>query len=184
MPITPLMSTTPVSRRLSILLAPLLLGACGMFSATPETAPACPRVAILPDAADLVRYRPGSGTDITDMVVEARMTGVTGGCRRGRGDSVEVVMRIGIAATRGPQATGRSEQLPYFVAVSNAQGQIIDKAVFATTVEFPANVSRRQGVDEQRLVIPAGMDPAGLRVDVGFQLTPEELALNRRRARR
>jgi len=177
------MSTTPVLRRLAVLAAPLLIAACGLGSG-PEQPPACPQVGILQDAADLARYRPGGGTDITDMVVEARMTGVSGGCQRTSRDAVEVMLRIGIEATRGPRATSRAEALPYFIAVTDTQGRVVDKAEFTTTVEFPSNVSRRQGTDEQRIVIPATMNPADLNVTIGFQLTQAELALNRRRVRR
>lgn len=177
------MSTTPLLRCLALLAVPALLAGCGASSG-PAQPPPCPRVAILQDAADLARFQPGGGTDITDMVVEARMIGVSGGCQARRGGTVEVTIRVGIEATRGPRATGRAEQLPYFIAVTDAAGRVVDKAEFAVSVEFPANVSRRRGSDEQRLVIPSGTNPADLRVDIGFQLTPDQVALNRRRAAR
>lgn len=175
------MSTTPLLRRLALLAVPALLAACGSSSG-PAQPPPCPHVAILQDAADLARFQPGGGTDITDMVIEARMIGVAGGCQARRGGAVDVVIRIGIEATRGPRASTRAEQLPYFIAVTDAQGRVVDKAEFAVSIEFPANISRRRGSDEQRIVIPSGMNPADLRVDIGFQLTPDQVALNRRRA--
>lgn len=177
------MSRMTFPRRLALLALPALLAGCGSGSES-TLPPPCPQVGILRDAADLARFAPGGGTDITDMVIEARMTGVAGSCQRRSDGAVEVVVRVAMEATRGPRATSRAEQLPYFIAVTDAEGRVVDKAEFGVAIQFPANVSRRLGADEQRIVIPPTMDPAALRVDLGFQLTPEQLALNRRRAGR
>src|SRR6187397_768886 len=87
----PTKPATPLSRLLwrgsAILFAPLLAGLAGCgggdLNAFP---PACPRAAILGDAADLTRYRPEhagqGGQDLTDMVFDGRITGVSGKCVR------------------------------------------------------------------------------------------------------
>jgi len=147
---------------------------------------ACPRVATPADTADLVRFRTPESRDLTDLVVSARITSLSGTCSPvNRGAAVQVTVSLGIEATRGPAAQGRAVQVPYFVAVSLADEQILDKAVYALAIEFPANVQRaRMRGEEIRLTIPVSADrpAASVTVHVGFQLTEQELALNRSRA--
>jgi hypothetical protein len=86
-------------------------------------------------------------------------------------------------ATRGPASGERSITIPYFVAVTDAQNRILDKAVYTVAASFPANRSRvRMTGEEVALTLPveAERPPASYTVVVGFQLTETELAINRR----
>lgn len=186
-------------RRASLLLAGLAaLGACGgqgdfVRAGGRGEAPVrmtqradCPHVGVLADAADLTRFRPGGGEDLTEMVVDARMRGVAGSCDLAR-RATTVELAISMDATRGPAAQGRAVDLPYFVAVMDRDGRILDKQVFQARIEFPPNRSSVRLTGEQvRLTLPT---PEGVRgrdyaVSVGFQVSESELALNRRRGPR
>jgi hypothetical protein len=175
--------------------AVLALGGCqslGLSSggrsdsaAAPRPVLQCPRVATPADTADLVRFRTPESRDLTDLVVAARITSLSGSCALvNRQRAIEVTVRLGAEATRGPAAPGRAIQLPYFVAVAAPEGEVLDKAVYTMGVEFPANVQRaRMRGEEVRLTLPIDPDrpvPA-YTVYVGFQLTEQELALNRSR---
>lgn len=146
---------------------------------------ACPRIGTPSDTGDIQRFRSPDSRDLTDLVVAARITALDGNCRLvNRQTAVEVTLTMGIEAMRGPAAQGRALQLPYFVAVTGANEEILDKAVYSIAVEFPANTQRaRLRGEEVRLTLPVSADtPAGAyRVFVGFQLTEPELALNRSR---
>jgi hypothetical protein len=180
------------------LLLPLALAACGDSAlrgggrgeapALAVTRPDCPTTAALADAADLRRYRTPGSQDLTDLVVNARITGLSGACVfADRRRSVRVTLTLAMEATRGPGATERSIAIPYFVAVTDAQDRILDKAVYSGPAEFPANRSRVRLTGEQvtlTLPISAERPPASYPVVVGFQLTEAELALNRRHAAR
>lgn len=151
------------------------------------TAP-CPAISLLGDAADLTRYR-GPGRDIPSMVLDARLTGYQAKCDYAPGHKgLDVTLRLGLAAERGPAATARTASLPYFVAVTTAgEGRILAKANYSAEVEFPANVNRLQTSGEQISIrIPAATpgEAAQRQVVLGFQLSPEELALNRQRGPR
>lgn len=145
----------------------------------------CPRVGVLADAADLTRFR-GSGNDLTDMVIDAKVVGVAGSCDLVR-RATQVDIAITIQATRGPAAPARVLDVPYFVAVMDRDGAILDKQVFQARFEFPPNRSTARLTGEQvRLVLPT---PEGVRgrdfaVSVGLQVSETELALNRRRGPR
>ena len=148
-------------------------------------APACPDAAILRDAADLTRFR-GPGQDLTDMALDGRITGLQGKCTRDGRTAVLTTVTPTLELTRGPAAQGRTAELAYFVAVGQGD-RVLDKQVFPLRAEFPPNTDRVRlsGDDvELRLPVKPGETAAAYRVLVGFQLTPEELALNRRRGAR
>ena len=162
----------------------LTLAGCG--SGTQDAfAPACPGAAIVRDAADLSRYR-GDHRDLVDTVLEGRITGLNGNCKRDGSDTVVTTIQVGIELTRGPAAPGRQAELAYFVAVLDGE-RILDKQVFPLRAEFPPNADRLRlaGDDvELRLPVQENKTAAAYRIQVGFQLTPEELESNRQRSRR
>ncbi len=169
----------PRAMALLVLLAPILAG-CG--SSEEAFAPACPNVGLVRDAADLVRYR-GAGRDLTDLVLNGRLTGVGGSCKRDGSSTVVTTVQVGIELRRGPAAPGRQAQLAYFVAVLDGD-RILDKQVFQLRAEFPANADRLRlsGDDvELRLPVKPGKTAAAYRIQIGFQLTPLELEVNRKR---
>lgn len=185
-----------VRRALALALLPLALAACGEVRSggrgtapiAAPTRPDCPTAVALADAADLRRYRTPDSQDLTDLIVAARITGLSGQCVfADRRRSVEVTLTLAMEATRGPAARERTVSIPYFVAVTDPQDRILDKAVYSIAAEFPANRSRLRLTGEQvtlTLPITAERPPASYTVVVGFQLTEAELALNRRIAGR
>lgn len=166
--------------RLLPLAAAAALGGCGATG--DEFPPPCPTVAILGDAADLTRYR-GAHQDLTDMVLSGRITGLSGSCKRAsKGATVLTTVRVALELARGPAAPGRIANAAYFVAL--AQGEtIIAKQVFALRADFPSNTERvsLKG-DEVEVPVPnrGPEGAAAYRILVGFELTPQELATNRR----
>ena len=175
----------PGANRLALLPAALLPLLAGCGSSSDAFAPPCPNVAILRDAADLQRYR-GAGRDLTDAVLNGRITGFNGSCTRDGADTVVTTVQVGIELQRGPAAPGRQATMSYFVAVLDGD-RILDKQVFNLRAEFPPNTDRLRlaGDDvELRLPVTPTKTAAAYRVQVGFQLTPVELDANRRRGAR
>lgn len=156
------------------------LGGCGGGD---QGAPPCPAVAILGDAADLTRYR-GTGQDLTDMVLSGRITGLSGSCTRaGKGGQVLTTVRVALDLTRGPAARGRTATASYFVALTRGE-TIFAKQVFPVRAEFAPNAEgARLTGDEVQVAVPnrRGEGASSYRILVGFELTPQELAINRRR---
>lgn len=179
-------------RRSSRLLAAVPLAGltgCG-GSVTNTFPPACPKAGILADAADLTRFRQNGagaqGRDLTDMVLDGRMTGVSGTCSQASRRELAVAVTVSMQLTRGPAAKGPPNDVPFFVAVSEG-GRVLDKQVFRVQPRFAANADTlRLTSDEVRLTLPVGTERTGADYDlvVGFQLSPDELAQNRRRGPR
>ena len=170
---------------LCLLLPVLLLAGCS--SNKNAFAPACPRAAILADAADLLRYRDGGGRDLTDLVLSARILGVSGDCKPGETSrQLATQMQVTFEVTRGPAMGQRDVDMMLFVAVSD-QDQILDKKLFPVHVVFPSNVDTvRLTTEAVPMLMPISPEKSGAAyaLTAGFQLTPEELDLNRSRPRR
>ena len=167
-------------------LAVLLLTLCGLAgcggSDQPRFAPACPQTGILRDGADMTRFRP-NGTDLTDMIVDGRIVGLSGKCSLDDPTHLRTVISVSMDLTRGPAAQGRQADVTYFLAVSRGD-TILDKKDYTFNVSFPRNSDRVRLVGDQiDLVLP--VDPklsgAAYSILVGFQLTPDQLAFNRKR---
>ncbi len=177
------------SMRAACVAVPLVLAGCG--PGKDQFAPACPRPGFLAEAADLDRYRtgtaPGGGHDITDLVLHGRIVAVTGSCKPGdKKDQLRVALTTSVELTRGPAMQGAEADVPVFVAVTEGD-TILDKHVYPLRVAFPSNVDRmRINSNEIDLILPVGPRKSGAAytILVGFQLTPDELAANRRRGRR
>ena len=168
---------------LVLLLLPLLSG-CG--PARDEFAPACPVANVLPPTGDIVEYRPNStGRDLTDLVLQGKVTGITGKCQPGdRKNKLDVAVTIMFEFARGPAMQGNAINVPVFVAVTEGD-HILDKKVYAVSTAFPPNVDRTHfssaAVD---MSLPVAKDKSGAAYTIlaGFQLTPQQLAANRARA--
>ncbi|MBP0466844.1 hypothetical protein J5Y09_23145 [Roseomonas sp. PWR1] len=167
----------------------LALAGCGGGTTASNSPPApCPRISILADGSDLTRFRPGAGQDLAAMTADARLIGFSARCDyTRRREGVAVTLSAVFDVERGPAATGAVADLPFFVAVTDAEDtQVIDRREFVARVTFSSNVNRQRVQSasvtlnfpaEERLV-------ENHNVRLSFQLTPEELALNRRRGPR
>lgn len=174
----------PPAPLLLLALASSLAG-CGNLGEQDAFAPECPRAAILGDAADLSRYS-GRGADLTDLVLDGRITGLAGHCERGDKDRLNTAVAVSMQLQRGPAARGRAAEVAYFVSVVEGD-RILDKRVFPVRAEFPPNTDTIRVTGDEvdmSLPTPANRSGAAYRVLVGFQLQPDELALNRRRGPR
>jgi hypothetical protein len=172
-----------VFRSLGVLLAAMLvLSACGVFNKKRQ--PPCPRISILQDAKRLVTFAPGGGTDLSAMVSEVRLAGVSATCSYGK-DEVEIHMALTIAARRGPADRSRKAPAKYFVAIMGPGQNIVAKRVFEVTLAFPVNVDAGGLTDNLVQKIPLGRDErgTGYRIIAGLQLTPGQLKFNRDRAK-
>ncbi len=176
---------------MALLALPLALAACGGGNdRTSADAAPCPRIAILADGADLTRFRPGAGRDLTAQVLDARIAGFDARCdyasRDRRALDVRVTPRF--QAERGPAFEGRSAELPWFVAMTDASDSTLLERVAATTpVSFPPNIPTATATGRAvRLTVPVDGEVRARDyiLRLSFQLTPEELELNRTRGPR
>lgn len=139
----------------------------------------CPVVAI-PDDLSHVSHFKGPGTDFANVTVTALLTDIKGGCTFDAG-GVSVDMNVSLIARLGPAAVDRHADFAYFVAILNQDGKIVAKQVFPAPIDFTDNQNRRGSLEtiSQRIPLKDYHDAGKYRVEVGFQLTQEELSYNR-----
>ncbi len=185
----------PVRRAaLTLALLPLLAG-CGIYQSifgAKGPPPPCPRVSVLADAANLTRFRPGEGRDLIDVSYDGRIDAVQSQCeyewheKTGAG-SVTVEVTLAVAAERGPANRDRRGDFPYFVSITDAGRNVLNKQTFTLVVDFPGNRTLMRALDAPVVLeIPLKADEPGTdyQIFIGFQLTAEQLEYNRRRAPR
>jgi hypothetical protein len=183
-----------------LLALPLLLAGCGGSGSGESTSrvpralanqPApCPRVALLAEGADLTRYRAGGGRDLATMTLDARIAGFDARCDYANSARTALDVRVTprFTAERGPASSDRAAELPWFIAVTDAEdSQLLERVAASTAVTFPPNVQRAAATGRPvvlTLPLPEGARAADFNVRLSFQLTPEELELNRLRGPR
>ncbi len=167
------------------------LAGCGGGGGRTDAPIACPNPAIPADAADLTRHEPGAAVrDLTTMVFDARLAGLSGSCRAARrGEAVELTLSPRFAVDRGAAARGRSVVLPWAVAVLDGRTDdpLAPPRRFVDRVVFNPNEARATVTGQSvPILLPVGAERRiqDYRILVYFQLTEEELAMNRRRGPR
>jgi hypothetical protein len=182
-PLSPTRSSrSPLSvlRFLPLGLLALLPAGCGPSDEN-GFAPACAPVGILGDAADYTDY--GSAQeDLTTLVSQGSIVAVNGKCASNKlANNLHTVIRLDMAVTRGPAAQSRDIAVPYFIAVTD-RGSIVNKQTLVAQAHFPANGTRvLVTTDPMVLDLPMSRrhPSTDYRIEVGFQLTPQQLEHNR-----
>lgn len=144
-------------------------------------APDCVPVGILAEAADLSTYA-GPSHDISTLVTQASIAGVSGTCSNAQhGHALNTKASVVIGIARGPAASSRDVTIPYFIAVLHGS-EIVEKHALSIQAHFPPNVDRLALKSDPlilNLPISRAMSSDSYRLEVGLQLTPEQLAYNR-----
>lgn len=171
-------------RRAAAFLALLALSGCG-FGNQEQFPPVCPGRALLDDAADITRYN-GTGRDVTDVILDGRISAVPADCRREGNTIVQVKLNVKATLTRGPASTSRVASVPYFISVLEGD-KILDEQDYKFVAAFPPNVDKVTVTGEDivlRLPVTPEKNASAYRYYIGFRLTPDELAVNRKRGMR
>lgn len=152
-----------------------------------EAPPPCPSVSILADAERLTVFRSGPGRDPTDVDTEVQIDDFVARCiydvdeETGIG-RIDIEFSLGIAAARGPANTSGVSDIPYFLAVTTLDKQLINKGVFSMLLSFEGNRYRLTAYDRPVILtipIEPPNDGYDYRIYVGLQLTPDQLDYNR-----
>lgn len=160
----------------------LALAATGCHGDPNEEAVQCPQAYVLPEAAHLSRFN-GRGTDISDLVLGARLTDVQGACAGKLGVRVEGAHAHAVmVVTLGPAATSRAADIAYKLGVVR-DGQVLDEHAYVQHVNFPQNVDTLEVTGQEiALDLPTSKGVSGPNYHLYFMLdlTPAELAANQR----
>lgn len=178
--LSPAPSWRGLSLAASAVLFPLWLVGCE--SMTEGNYLNCPTAAFLGGAEHIVQFRDGPGRGVTDIDVEADLDNLRGLCSFSE-ERVLLTVEFDIVAVRGVAALEREIHVPFFVAVTDAEGNILVKTTFVAPIRFTQGVPTEIHSEEiqQEIRLYGGQQPHSFVVLIGFQVTAEQLDYNEAR---
>lgn len=157
---------------------------CAFFGGGGEALSFCPSTAILDGPGELVRFTSGSANGPGDVVFRTRMKSVSGFCEVDD-KGVDMQLNVAIETLRGPANAKGEAQFVYFVAILNKDKKILTRTKFPMVAKFQRNENKLDFSDAVTVTIPKKKEVPSkdFIVYLGFEMTPEELAYNRKRQR-
>jgi hypothetical protein len=142
----------------------------------------CPYVKVLYDAARYVEFK-NNVEGSASVKYTGEIQNLSSLCAYKADQPIKVEAEILFELGRGPQAPGHEHTYRYWVAVTDRNHAILDKAYFDLPVSFDGGHDRVYATEKLReILIPrknADVSGANFEVLVGFDVTPEMAAFNR-----
>jgi hypothetical protein len=142
----------------------------------------CPFVKSLYDAARNIQFKDNVEAS-ANVVYSGEIEDITSACAYKGAEPIRLRMQVLFSLGRGPQATSSRNVYRYWVAVTDRNHAVLDKAWFDLPVSFPAGQDRVNYVETlDNLTIPRAdskVSGANFEVLVGFDVTPQMAAFNR-----
>jgi hypothetical protein len=172
--------------RAVVLLAALALAACSSDGEVGDgSAGLCPQTAILDDPGQIVRFKPNTAKGPGDLVFHLKMKTFSGECEF---DEKEIALdlRVSMEALRGPANEKGRAEFVYFVAILGLDKKVLVRQDFPIIVEFDGNDTQMNFTEDVTIYIPRRKNDStsDYLVYLGYEMTEEELAYNRRRLNR
>jgi len=192
----------------------LVVTSCSWFSKKEvEAKVPCPHVAVISDADIFVAFQPGKEWSQKTILYETQISGIKSACdfrgkkkKKAEKDkdnkdktiqgprSLIAAVSLSFASRISQRHKGRKATVEYFVAITDRNGNVLNKRTFRTVPPKPKKSSKRKIKKDRfvkfsdkpvRLKIPlkAGQSGHDFMIFAGFQLTPKLLELNRKRHR-
>jgi hypothetical protein len=137
----------------------------------------CPQVAIIHEL-DTIRDYGGAQPASSQLSAASRMQTISGDCGY-QDDGIDIAFELDFVAARGPHLSGNRVQFPFFVAVVDPDGNILNKNMMTEEFHFKGDDKTTERSDNLHVFIPMPKDkhPAGpnYRVLAGFQLSEDQL---------
>jgi hypothetical protein len=146
----------------------------------------CPIPAILVDTSTITVFRAGTTPDLANELYSVRLISAEADCVYNNSTSiVRASMDLTFKATRAPSSEGATYTVPYFVAVHERE-KIFAKRTYNLRFSFApgaATATVKQAPEQTRILIQNGKLPWNYQLLSGFQMTPEQIEYNQKKAR-
>ena len=168
-----------LTRFAAITVAILLTGCAFLDEGTPNV---CPSTAILDDAGELVRFASAPPKGPGDIAFQTRMKRLTLLCEVDD-KSVEMDLFAAMEVVRGPANPKGEAKFVYFIAILDKDKNILNRIKFPMIAQFQRRETKLEFTEDMVVTIPKKETalPKDFYVYLGFEMTPEELAYNRKR---
>ena len=146
----------------------------------------CPAVEAVEELSSLSEFTDASNQTDYNLIAKIDIAKIQNSCSYDK-NAVTIDLSMDFLGTLGP--TGRASSggkpffsYPFFVAVTSASGDILAKEIFAASMTYSPGQSTQTYTEKLRQIIPVESRDTGAsyKVLVGFQLTPDQLAYNRK----
>jgi len=150
------------------------------------SAEGCPQVRILPSAKSITNFEDGSSMS-GQVTSRATITDIRGGCEVVSGGlelDLDILMR-GTITNQGRFEGDRNvetfQAFPYFILVTDARGQSVDKQITATAMRFRPGIDFTDHAEKITQFIPMRdtTQSGAYTITVGYQLSRAQLEFNR-----
>lgn len=164
----------------------LFVASCGENE---EDLAPCPQAKVLSEPSELTRFKEGPGRDLTDVSFKASIVRVVGECGyKKKGGEVDVELTVSIDVTRGPANPEGKVAFSYFVAVSEyledggPAPAVLGREAFTVEASFADGRKGLRYKDVLDITIPRpdARDVRNYVLFLGIELTPEEMAYNKK----
>lgn len=147
----------------------------------------CPGVEVLPDTKSITYFDDPEGKPTGALVARASLVDIKGGCDyTADGLIVDIDMIMQGKITDKGRYEGRKDleafmTFPYFVAIMDPNGKMIDKKIMATAMRFKPEIDDLDHAEKITQTIPLTnlQDGPKYTITVGFQLNRAQLEYNR-----
>jgi hypothetical protein len=156
----------------------------GLNSPLPQlkNAGPCPYVKVLYDAARYIEFK-GDAEASAGVRYSGEIENLSSLCAYKVDEPIQVKARVLFELGRGPEGASRSKVYHYWVAVTDRNHAVLNKATFDLPVTFPEGQDRVALTQEiDRIVIPRkdnNVSGANFEVLIGFEVTPQMAEFNR-----
>jgi hypothetical protein len=183
-------STGRARRVVGILAGAMALLATASCATTEDIASyPCPFVGAVREVSYVTRFQ-GESQDLSDTLYEAKIDEVrpAKNCIYEDDDGKRAIVydiQVKFLAQRGPKEREGVARFDYFVGIGGPGGQIITREVFDSEIAFENNATQAIVIEEIQPRIPLKQGENGdyYRIYIGFMLSEQELAYNRRNPR-
>lgn len=160
----------------------LVLASCTQFD---QEVALCPNAAVLEAPGELVRFKEGTAAGPENVLYRTKMKYVSGICDFDE-KSIDMELSVAMEAKRGAANADGKAQFTFFIAVIDADRKILMREEFPLIAVFEKDDDDINFSESLTLSIPRkeGLAPTDYSVYLGFEMTPDELAYNRRRQNR
>lgn len=164
----------------------LALAALAVLPACSSAITICPVPAVLSDTATLTVFRAGTTPDLANELYSITISNAESDCRyTARTGNVKSSLDLTFRATRAPSREAARYTVPYFVVVHEGS-KIFTKQVYSLSFSFAPGASVatiNQSPDDIVVHVANGKLPWNYQLLAGFQLTPEQVEYNKKKAR-
>lgn len=169
---------------LALSVAVLTAAGCAVLEGG-ESPKVCPSTAILDDAGELVRFATVPAKGPADVAFTTRMKSISGVCDSDE-KTVAMELSTSMEAVRGPANAKGEIHFVYFVAILDRNKTVLTRTKFPMIARFQGRETKLDFADAVTVTIPRkkGDLPTDYIVYMGFEMSPDELAYNRKKLQR